>query len=563
MHDLSYLRNIVIILAAGVTVVTVFHRLKIPAIAGFIMAGMLIGPHALGLIGDPHQTEMLAEIGVALLLFSIGLELSLSKLKRVWRLVVLGGFMQVAITAAVAWLIGRATGLAQPQAVLAGLVVAVSSTAIVLRGLQQRGEIDAPHGKFALGILVFQDLAVVPIMLAIPLLAGDDGGSVWKTLVQAALIIVVVMVAARLLIPPLLQQVARTRQRQLFILAVFVVAVGTAWVISSAGASLAVGAFLAGLVVADSAFREQAVADIISFKEVFSSLFFVSVGMVLSPAALIDGAATISWMLAAVLVGKFVIISLVGVAMRLPLRVSLLAGVALCQVGEFALVIMRSAAPRGILPLELETNLTAVAILSMLITPFALAFGPLLAAGAQRIKPLARMMEVESAADVESIAKAPRDHIVIGGFGFTGRELARALDSCGMPYVVAELNAETVRSSRAAGVPAVYADITSPEVLSHLGLTQARQFVIAVNDPSATERAIRAARTIAPNLNIIARTNYLLDIDILEQAGADVVIPAEREAAVEVVRQVLHRCEVCEDDIARLSQHVERREYRD
>jgi CPA2 family monovalent cation:H+ antiporter-2 len=429
-----------------------------------------------------------------------------------------------------------------------------------LRGLQQRSEVDAPHGKLALGILVFQDLAVVPIMLVIPLLAGAEQGPVWLPLVRAAIIIVVVMVAARLLIPPLLRQVARTRQRQLFILAVFVIAVGTAWLITSAGASLAVGAFLAGLVVAGSAFREQAVADIISFKEVFSSLFFVSVGMVLSPAALLDGAGTISWMLAAVLVGKFLIVAMVGLAMRLPLRVSLLAGVALCQVGEFALVIMRAAAPHGILSPDLNTNLTAVAIMSMLITPFALAFGPHLAAGAQKVKWLGGMMKIESTADVAPSVKGHHEHVIIGGFGFAGRELARALDACRMPYVVAELNAETVLKAQAADTPAVYADITSPEVLHNLGLQRARQFVIAVNDPSATELAIKAARSISSRVKIIARTNYLLDIDLLEQAGADLVIPAEREAAVEVVRQVLKRCEVCDADIVRLSEHVQRRE---
>lgn len=563
MHELSYLRDIVIILAAGVTVVTIFHRLKIPSIAGFILAGVLIGPHALGLIGDAEHNEILAEVGVALLLFSIGLELSLDKLKRLWQLVLIGGLLQVAVTAAVAWMIGKFAGLPQPQAIMAGLVVAVSSTAIVLRGLQQRGEVDAPHGKFALGILVFQDLAVVPIMLVIPMLAGAEQGSVWGPLLRAAIIIVVVMVAARLLIPPLLRQVARTRQRQLFILAVFVIAVGTAWLITSAGASLAVGAFLAGLVVAGSAFREQAVADIISFKEVFSSLFFVTVGMVLSPAGLIGGIGTISWMLAAVLVGKFIIVTLVGLVMRLPLRVSLLAGVALCQVGEFALVIMRAAAPHEILPPDLQTNLTAVAIMSMLITPFALAFGPHLAAGAQRVKWLSRMMEIESNADTWQAAKTRRDHVIIGGFGFAGRELARALEECRIPYVVAELNAETVRKAEKEGIPAVYADITSPEVLLELGLEKARQFVIAVNDPSATERAIIAARSLGARVSIVARTNYLLDVELLERAGADLVIPAEREAAVEVVRQVLSRCEVCDADVARLSTHVERREERD
>jgi len=558
MHDLVNLRDLVVILSLAVMVVAVLYRLKIPSIAGFIIAGIIVGPGALALITDINEVELLAEIGVALLLFGIGLELSLERLKRLWWVIVIGGIVQVGLSILIAFAVASLMGFSARTSLFIGFLLAVSSTAIVLRGLETRGELDAPHGRLTLGILVFQDLCVVPMMLAIPLLSGQDAsaGELLKTLGNAVLVIVGVLVAARFIVPHALHFIARTRQRHLFVLSVLLVCIGTAWLISQAGVSLALGAFLAGLVVAGSEYRQQALADMISFKDVFTSIFFISVGMLLTPAVVIENITSVLLLLTAILVGKFIVVFLTAAIMRLPLRACVLTGTALAQVGEFSFILINGARGTNLLSATMENNLLAAAILSMLITPFLIALGPHLAAGVGKIRFLTHLLNVRTADDIASDAEKIKDHIIIGGFGFAGKELARALKDCRVPYLIAELNTETVRRAVQEGEPAYFCDITDLEVLEMLGVERARGLVIVINDPGAVERTVRAARSASGSLKIIARTNYLLDVKHLLAAGADEVIPAEREAAVSIVETILNRCEVkqtvAEDKLARI-----------
>ena len=283
MPDPGFLKDLVIVLGAAVVVVALLRRVGVPSIAGFILTGILAGPTALGLVDDTHQVELLAEVGVVLLLFGIGLELAVDRLRRLWKAVLLGGGIQVSVTLGCTAVLARAFGLAPGTAVFLGCVIAVSSTAVVLRALSARGELDAPHGRLAVGILVFQDLCVVPMILAVPLLAGDDSSprEILLAIGTAVAVLVGVLVAASFLVPRLLAFVARTRERELFILTVFLVCFGTTWALSLAGISLALGAFLAGLIVAGSEFRHQAMADLIPARDILASLFFVSVGMLL------------------------------------------------------------------------------------------------------------------------------------------------------------------------------------------------------------------------------------------------------------------------------------------
>nr|MBN2277398.1 cation:proton antiporter [candidate division Zixibacteria bacterium] len=552
MHELAFLTDLLIILAVAVIVVVVFYRLKLPSIAGFILSGVLVGPRGLGLIHDSHQVEILAEIGVALLLFGIGLELALKKLRRLWKLAVIGGVLQVGLTASAAYLICKMFGFEGNSAIFIGFVLALSSTAIVLRGLQQRGEVDAPHGRLILGILVFQDFSVVPIMLIIPLLIGSDlgVGTFTVTLVKSLGLVLAVLLAAILIVPRVLRLVARTRQRQLFILAVFVVCLGTAWLVTRSGASLAIGAFLAGLVVAGSEYRQQAMAEIISFREVFASLFFVSVGMLLSPNAILYNLIPILTILAGILIGKSLIVFLTALIMRMPFRVCLIAAFALAQVGEFSFVLLYAIQGTGLVSGAVENNVVSAAILSMFITPFVMSYGPRLTAGLGRFARLKGMAEIDSAEDVSGEVCKICNHIIIAGYGFAGRELSQVLNDSGLPYIIVDLNIENVeRASRETG-KAVFGDITSEDVLSQLGIENARELVILINDPGASELAVRTARGLAPKLHITVRTTYLLDIETLLAAGADDVIPAEREAAVRVVSQVLKRNRVDPDRIS-------------
>lgn len=551
MHELAYLRDLVIILGFAVIIVIAFHRLKLPPIAGFILSGILVGPQGLGLISDVHQVEVLAEIGVALLLFGIGMELSLKKLQRLWKLVVIGGFLQVGLTAAAVFAICKVADMPSSTALFIGFVVALSSTAIVLRGLQQRGEVDAPHGRFILGILVFQDFSVVPIMLVVPLLIGAElsAGAFALTLVKSIGIVVGILLLAILIVPRVLKIVARTRQRQLFVLSVFVICLGTAWLVTKSGASLAVGAFLAGLVVSGSEYRHQALADMISFREVFASLFFVSIGMLLSPVVFLGNLGTIIALLIAILLGKSAIVFLTAVTMRMPMRACLIAAFALAQVGEFSFILLHSIKGTGLIAESVESSLVAAAILSMFVTPFAMSFGPRLAAGLGKFSRLKNLLKVDSAEDAPDAVCEMCDHVIVSGYGFAGRELSQVLDQHKIPFVIVDLNIENVRRASRETGRAVFGDVTSQGVLDKLGIANARELVLLINDAGAAEQAVRVARELAPHLFITVRTFYLLDIKPLLAAGANEVIPAEREAAVQVATQLLKRHRVDDQQI--------------
>jgi CPA2 family monovalent cation:H+ antiporter-2 len=543
---LVYLRDLVVILGFGVIIVTAFHRLKLPAIAGFILSGVLVGPQGFGFISDPHQVEVLAEVGVALLLFGIGLELSLEKLKRLWKLIVAGGVLQVTLTIVAAFAIARAFAVPGNTALFIGFLVALSSTAIVMRSMQQRGEIDAPHGRLVLGILVFQDFSVVPMMLVLPILIGTDLGvdSIIFTILHSVGIILAVLLSAMLVVPRVLTLIARTRQRQLFILSVFLICIGTAWLITLSGASLAIGAFLAGLVVAGSDYRQQALADLISFREIFASLFFVSIGMLLAPSIIAENLLLVLALLVAILVGKFLIAFLTAMLLHMPVRVCIMTAVALAQVGEFAFVLLFSVQGSGLIDMTLENNLISAAILSMFVTPFAMSFSPRLAAGLGKFPGLRRLLDVEMAEAVDGSTTDLTNHVIVGGYGFAGRELSGALRDHQIAHLVVDIGVENVRRASQDGVYAVFGDVTSEEVLVRIGAERASELVLLVNDPGAAEHAVRIARKLAPGLHIVVRTHYLLDIEPILAAGADAVIPAEREAAVEVASHVLRRHQI-------------------
>lgn len=563
VHDLALLQDLTVALVAALAVVTVVRPLGVPAIAGFLLAGALVGPKAFGLVAHPHDVELLSEVGVILLLFGIGLELSLDRLRRLWRAILIGGSLQVGLTlaagASIALLLGQPTG----RAVFLGMLVATSSTAIVLRGLMDRGEVEAPHGRLTLGILVFQDLCVLPMMLVLPALAGsgEGPGALLFAVLRTAALLTVVVLTARLLVPRVFDLVARTRQRDLFVLVVAATCLGIALAASFAGVSLALGAFLAGLVVAGTGYRHQALAEVIPMREILTSVFFVSIGMLLDVRTLLAQAGLIFGLTLAILVGKLVLAMVAAAAMRLSLRVTVLTGAALCQVGEFAFVLMRAAQGTSLDEPSVMEPLQAAIILSMLVTPFALRFGPHIAAGAGRSLALTRLLEVRPARQAADDDAVPHtDHVIIAGLGVTGQEVARALSEEHVPYVIVDLNPESVRSAAAEGEPAFFGDVTSHEVLEHLGLHHARALVLCVNDPEATRRAAEAARMLAPDVRVLVRVGWLLDVAPLYEAGARDVVSSELEAAAEVTERVLRMVGADEDAMRRARERVHARE---
>ena len=548
LPGIEYLWDLVIVLGLAVVVATVLRRVGVPSIAGFILAGALAGPTALSLVDDTHQVEVLAEIGIVLLLFGIGLELSLGHLRRLWKAILLAGSIQVTATVACTAALAVWFGLATGTAVFFGCVVAISSTAVVLRGLSTRGELDSPHGRLAVGILVFQDLCVVPMLLAVPILAGAESSAQEIALAAATglLILAGVLVAAGRVVPYLLTFVAKTKERELFVLTVFLGCFGIAWGLSQAGISLALGAFLAGLIVAGSEFRHQAMSDLIPVREVFASVFFVSVGMLLDLSDVFEHFVPTLGLLGLILAGKFTIMLVTGFVLRLPLRVAILSAAALCQIGEFSFVLLNAASGTGLLGDVLSHNLLVAIILSMLLTPLFIAFAPHLALGADRVPWLNRLLGAEPPG---IDAHEPHsDHVIVAGYGRAGREVCQAARAAGFACIAVDVNVDNVRAAKAAGDLAVFGDVTQKEVLEELGCRNARLVVVTINDTRATELATLTIRRTAPDTPIIARALYDIDEESLRAAGATRVITAEATTSAVVVSACLDEIGSAERD---------------
>ena len=545
MDDHPLLRDLTVVLAAAVAVVLALHRLKLPAIAGFLVAGALLGPSGMSLVRDHERIETLAEIGVVLLLFTVGLEFSLASLRRIARMVCVGGALQVGLTLAATYLFARWLGFEPARALFAGFLVAMSSTAIVLRGLSDRGEVDAPHGRLIVGVLLFQDRCVVPMMLAVPMLAAGDAepAAVGTALLQALLVTAAALFAARFVVPRGFHLVTRTGRRDVFLLAVVLACAAIAWSVSLVGLPLALGAFLAGVVLADSEYGHQALADVLPLRDLLTSLFFVSVGMLLDLEVLAREPLAVAGIAGALLAGKFGLVVLAVLVMRLPLRVAVLSGLALAQVGEFGFVLAEMGGKLGLLSARESALFLDASVLTMLVTPLALRVGPHLAESARRLEALERLFGVRHQRDAQHGEKL-EGHVLLLGLGIGGEMLATALRNAGLAYHVVELDPARVGAARERGEPVSYGDATSPEILVRAHVKDAAQVVVLLNDADATLRATRAARALAPEVPITARARLSADVKRLLDAGATHVVAQEVEASLEVVGSVLVRAQL-------------------
>ena len=539
------LRDLVVILAAAVAVVVVFRRLQVPAIAGFIVAGAALGPAGFGWVHDVEEIRHLAEIGVVLLLFTVGLEFPLGELRRLGRILTVGGGLQVGLTTVATATLAAAWGVGTSKAIFLGFLVALSSTAIVLQGLTERGEVDAPHGRLIVGMLLFQDLCVVPMILLVPALAGQGGGaaSIARVLATAVLVVAAVLILARWVVPRALHFVAAARGRDLFVLAVVLVGAAITWATSVAGFSLALGAFLAGMVLADSEYGHQALSDSLALRDLFTSLFFVSIGMLLDLRTGVGEAWIVAGVAAAVLFGKAAIAAFAGLVLRFPVRIALLAGFGVAQIGEFSFVLGRQGAELGLLTAgELRVFLTA-SVITMFIAPLALRFGPGLAAGASRLKGLGRL-DTATASEIAPPEGRENPQVVVLGYGVGGELLAEVLREAAVPFVALDLNAQRVRQARLEGTPLYYGDVTSREILERAGVASAAQVVVVLNDPRATLHAVRVARAVGPRAVIIARARYVGETHALLVAGADEVVAQELEASFTIIERVTREARI-------------------
>ena len=528
------IEDLAVLLLVSLPINLFFHKIKLPSVMGYLVAGILIGPYGLKLISDVASVKELAEIGVILLLFVIGLEFSLGRLLKNLASVIGVGSLQLGGTTALGWFIFSEMGFQQNQSIALGLIVALSSTAIVMKMITDRAEIDTLHGKLCIGTLLFQDLCVVPIMLLLPLLAQTQvisGTDLVLAMFKSLTAVVLIFFLSRLIVPKALGWVARVGNKEHLTLSVLFLILATGWASQKLGLTLAMGALIAGMIIAESEYSHQIVLDILPLRDYFSSIFFISVGMLLQVQVFIDSI----WVCLALSIGvvliKGCLAGLACLGVRMPLRISFVVGMRLAQVGEFSLILSGMALDQGLFDAHQYQILLIVSILSMLFAPLMIQ-----ASTALSIRIFSKWKHEETDPVEELDLK---EHVIIVGYGLGGRTLAQVLLETQIPFLVLDLDGEQVKRALTEDIKTHYGDCTQEEILRRAGLKEARMIVFSIPDYTATEKAVRLARKMNDRINIMVRTRLTAQVEELKLAGADEVIPEEFETSIEIFSRVL------------------------
>ena len=547
--------QLVIVLAVGTTLVALCQRFGLSPIIGYLTTGILVGPSGAGWLPDGQTTRLLAELGVVLLMFTIGLEFSLPRLLGAKRLVMGLGGAQVVVTSLLFGLGGMALGLTMSQALLIGVALAMSSTAIVLKQLGEQMELPAPHGRVATGILLFQDLAAVPVLVAIPILAAGPaqlGGALVLALGKAGLVFVGLVVVGRRVLPPVLRWVASTRSLELFMLTALLMAVAAAAVSSLAGLSPTLGAFMVGMLLGETLFRHQIEADIRPFRDLMLGLFFATIGMQVDPAILLGQPGQVALVLIALVIAKpSVLIPLVRAMGHTPVDAGRSA-ISLAQGGEFGLLVVATALGLGVIDTRVAQPLLAGIILSMLAAPLMLRANHRLGAGLfsrdKGIEPL------QAEAYIAEATQYFEQHVIICGYGRLGQNLLRVLTDEGIAALALDLDPERIRQAAAAGAPAMYGNAAQPGVLRAAGIERARALAITLGDAAAAERIVGHVRALGLGLPILARSAQGRHDEALVAAGA-AVFPEGLESSLAFAGQMLVMLDVAPSQVeARLNE---------
>jgi len=519
-------------------------RFGIPSIVSFLIIGILAGPYALAIVTDQSTIETIGEIGVILLLFAIGLEFSFKTLLESWRVVVIGGLLQVVTTIVSACAVMYfLRGFHFTEAVFFGFLVSLSSTAIVMKVLQERGDVDTVPGRTLLGILIFQDLAIIPMILLTPLLMGSGGPSdtsIPLQIVKVVGIIVILIVSARWIVPWFLYHMAKQKSRELFVFTVAAICFAVAWLTNAAGLSYSLGAFVAGLIIGESEFSIDAVSTIIPFRDVFAAIFFISIGMLLDPTVLVTRTEIVITLLTVILVVKTVTGSMTAVFLGMPVRVAVFIGLALAQIGEFSFVLAKSGLGSNLLGTGPYQVFLVSAIITMAATPFTMNAAPVLTGLFYRVFPSHKPPEGDQDTPA-GVKETLRDHIIIAGYGVNGRSVARAAEIAGIPSVAIDMDPEVIRREQAQGrdTKILFGDASEEEILEHAGIRHARSMVIVISEEDIVPRIVHLARNLAPRIHIIVRSRHVSEVRYLLELGADEVIAEEFETSARIFSRVL------------------------
>ena len=536
---------------ASALIAYVCHRLKIQPIVGFLLAGVVIGPNALALVEDAGLIDAIAEIGIVLLLFTLGIELSLERLGRLKRAIFAGGGLQLALTIVAAMGILALLGVDWRTGFFTGSLIALSSTAIVLKVLEERGEMNSPKGQLSIGILIFQDLAIVALVLVLPLLAGDGGSAtdIALGLGKATLLVTIVALVARRVMPLILEPVARTCSPEIFLLTVIAICLGTAWLTSLAGVSLSLGAFLAGLVVSESRFSHHAFAEILPLQILFSAVFFVSVGLLLDVGFVMSHPLLILGVVVAVVALKAALTGLVARLLGYGAAVAGATAFLLAQIGEFSFVLERVGRGAGLYPAGVEgmgaQTFIASAVLLMTATPLLERIGTWLES-----RRITRATEAIARAAEENVARvALENHVIVAGYGRAARYLTRVLRDSGVPLVILTLSPTGAAEAERDGLKAILGDYTRRILLDAANIDVAKMLVIPDDTADMARRVVAVARSINPTLEIIVRTHATADVEALLSEGADQVLVDEIEIGIQLFTRVLSAYRVDLDEI--------------
>ncbi|GAB4225813.1 MAG: cation:proton antiporter [Chlamydiales bacterium] len=552
--EIPLLKELLTIIILSIGVLLICHRLKLPNIVGFLLTGVICGPYGLGFVRNVTEVEHLANIGIVLLLFTVGLEFSFRKILEYKRYFFLGGGIQVGLTVLIGTLIGQSLGRPLNESLFLGCLLSLSSTAIVLRLLQERKEISSSHGKLCLGILIFQDLIVIPMLLLIPFLTGKklslDFG-VLTAIIQAIIVLFIVFVTGVWIVPKLLDLISRTRSRELFILSILGVCFSVAWAVSMIGLTLSIGAFLAGLTLSESEYKLRAIGDMIPLQDIFSSFFFVSIGMLLDVDFLWRYPFFITSLTIGVFLLKFGIVSITSFIIGIPLRTTIMTAFALSQIGEFSFILIKSGFEMGIGTFYYFQLFLAVSVLTMIITPLCIQYSWILSSWFLKL-PLPEKIKLGFRSEPEKLLTKLENHVIIIGYGFCGKNLARSCLDASVPFLVIDIDHDTVKEEKKKGIPILFGDATHEFILKHAHIEEANAVAVLLNDFVASTHIVTQARMINPNIYIIVRTQYLEQVNPLLNSGADIVIPDEFGSSVEIFMNVLEQFHVPKEKINEL-----------
>ena len=546
--DIYLLQNVAMILITAVIVLLIFNKLKLPTMIGLFITGIVIGH----VINDTSMISTLSELGVVFLLFIIGLEFSIEKFSAIKHYALFGGILQVSLTTILVTLLGLGLGLVLNSAIFLGFLVAFSSTAIVMKIMQQKHLNHSVQGRVTLGILIFQDIAVIVVILITPLLGGQsiELHTFPELLIKLIGVAILIVIGAKWFIPLALKDAAKTKNRDLFMLLTLFICMGTTFATSLIGIGPELGAFLAGLLISNTEYSHQTLGYIQPFQDVFMSLFFISIGLMVNLHLFLYNIGIILALTTIILLIKFAATLLTGIVLKLPNKISISIAILLSQIGEFSFVLAREGMTYGLMTQRFFSIFLGVSILTMSVSPFLQKFTPQITKLLSKSSYFQEEGELKTLPEELTEAQPIKDHVILVGMGRVGKQMTKACNQFNVPILAVDMNPIVVEQQQNLGVPIIYGNATNENVLKQLRVTSAQCIVISASTYEGTLNTIDAARRLNPDIHIIVRTKYLKNIEEVIEAGADEVIPKEFETSILMFTRIMDYYNKDMDEIA-------------